>query len=287
MTSVVFHDFFLKFCQEVRERPILLILDGHLTHLDVETAIYARNNQVTIIKLPAHTTDLLQPLDKTCFKTLKYTWDQNILQWYRSNQRKMQKSEFVNILCKIWHSGLTSDNIKIGFTSVGIYPCDRNKYPVSRLDPEKLSRYNSMKQQTTNNSECHLSNPRLEPPSTPSCSLSKPSTSSAAPQCCDPGPSTSGRAMALQIEFTTPSESDFQTENIPDKTSSPLISYGSLSPGTFETLLLQKIKKTEAPKKTRKRIDSGAKVITSEEWIATEKLNREKEEVERKKKEGK
>ncbi|KAJ8871500.1 hypothetical protein PR048_027822 [Dryococelus australis] len=115
MTSTVFHQYFLKFCQEVKERPLLLIFDGNLTHLDVDTALSAKNNQIEIIKLPADTTDVLQPLDTACFKTLKYTWDLNILKWYRSNQRILTKSEFVDMLCSIWSEGITSENVKSGF----------------------------------------------------------------------------------------------------------------------------------------------------------------------------
>ena len=116
MTSEVFNDFFIKFCNEIKERPLLLISDGHMTHLDVETAIYAKNNRVSIIKLPAHTTDILQPLDTACFKTLKYYWDQKVTEWYRANQRKMLKSEFIDLLCQVWHSGLTPNNVKKGFS---------------------------------------------------------------------------------------------------------------------------------------------------------------------------
>lgn len=146
MTTSIFNDYFIKFCREVKERPLLLLFDGHLTHLDIETANFARQNQVDIIKLPAHTTDILQPLDKSCFKTLKYNWDVSILKWYRQNQRKMGKDEFVDKLCATWYEDMPSENIKAGFESVGLYPYDRNKYPVSRFDPEKLTRYKAEQQ---------------------------------------------------------------------------------------------------------------------------------------------
>lgn len=35
MTSRVFKDFFAKFCEQVKQRPLLLILDGHTTHLSI------------------------------------------------------------------------------------------------------------------------------------------------------------------------------------------------------------------------------------------------------------
>ena len=43
--------------------PRLMIYDGHLSHLNYDTIKHARINNVTISKLPPHTTDLLQPLD--------------------------------------------------------------------------------------------------------------------------------------------------------------------------------------------------------------------------------
>jgi len=43
--------------------PRLLIYDGHLSHVLYGTIELSRANKVSIIKLPPHTTDLLQPLD--------------------------------------------------------------------------------------------------------------------------------------------------------------------------------------------------------------------------------
>ena len=41
-------------------RPVLLIQDGHASHLSIELIELARANEVC---LPAHTTHVLQPLD--------------------------------------------------------------------------------------------------------------------------------------------------------------------------------------------------------------------------------
>lgn len=285
MTSVIFHAYFEKFCQEVKERPLLLIFDGHLTHLDIETAIYAKNQQVIIVKLPAHTTDVLQPLDKTCFKTLKYTWDLNIIQWYRSNQRKMTKSEFVNILCSIWYDGLPSDNVKAGFTSAGIYPVDRKKYPVSRLDPEKLARYNAelkKKIEAADKSEnaipsVEVSNPSdVYQPSSSNWSQPPPSNDSESAV-----PSTSAECSVALSQSVTASPSTDRNSG----SSTPMIRTSPSTPRSFEMLLLQRLNKTVAPQKTRKKLASTAAIVTSEEWIAAEqKKKQEMEEKESRKK---
>ncbi|KAF2887426.1 hypothetical protein ILUMI_18747 [Ignelater luminosus] len=46
------------------ERPVLLIYDSHTTHTSTQLIRLAQQNQVTVMKLPSHTTHLLQPLDK-------------------------------------------------------------------------------------------------------------------------------------------------------------------------------------------------------------------------------
>ena len=71
MTTEVFHEWFTHFSRNVTERPLLLIFDGHLTHVSVEVIMKGIKEDITIIKLPPRVTDLLQPLDVACFAPLK------------------------------------------------------------------------------------------------------------------------------------------------------------------------------------------------------------------------
>ena len=57
------------------ERPVLLILDGHRSHIGYEVRRLAQANGVHLLKLPPHTTHLLQPLDVGVFNHLKRTWE--------------------------------------------------------------------------------------------------------------------------------------------------------------------------------------------------------------------
>ena len=81
MKANVFHKWFVEW--EARTRTTnnegeletcLMIYDGHLSHLNYTTIKLARETRVTILKLPPHTTDLLQPLDVAVFKSLKQKW---------------------------------------------------------------------------------------------------------------------------------------------------------------------------------------------------------------------
>ena len=48
---------------------------------------------------------------------------------------------FIDLLCKIWHKGLTPSNIISGFKRTGLYPLDKGKFPIERLDARFLRRY--------------------------------------------------------------------------------------------------------------------------------------------------
>ncbi|MES9880234.1 MAG: hypothetical protein ABW185_05060 [Sedimenticola sp.] len=46
-----------------RERPVVLILDNHDSHVTLPLVETAKENNVVIVGLPGHTTHFLQPLD--------------------------------------------------------------------------------------------------------------------------------------------------------------------------------------------------------------------------------
>ena len=52
-------------------RPILLIQDGHSSHMSIEAIEYSKVNGIFILCLPSHTSHILQPLDIGVFKSFK------------------------------------------------------------------------------------------------------------------------------------------------------------------------------------------------------------------------
>ena len=52
-------------------RPLLLLLDGHSSHYNLEAITLARENDVIIFTLVPHTTHEMQPLDTAVFGPLK------------------------------------------------------------------------------------------------------------------------------------------------------------------------------------------------------------------------
>ena len=116
MDSEAFAKWFENFCEDFKERLWLLIYDGHMTHVAMPVITLAMKENVILIKLPLHCTDRLQVLDKTCFSSLKKSWEQLLGECTNIHgvSYSLSRSEFVNSLCSIWRKGLNENNIKKG-----------------------------------------------------------------------------------------------------------------------------------------------------------------------------
>jgi hypothetical protein len=105
------------------ERPQILVLDGHDSHNFIELLELARENHIEIIELPSHTSNWLQPCDRTLFKPLK--------DYYREEAQELMsrfpgivtcRSNFTGLFAKAWEKAVTTANITSGFKACGIYP---------------------------------------------------------------------------------------------------------------------------------------------------------------------
>ena len=92
MTTTIFHDWFQTFVEKVETTPILLVFDGHMTHLSLANVELAKAENVSLIKLPTHCTDVLQPLDVSCFSPLKAKYEQFLTNFVHRTEVR-QKTE--------------------------------------------------------------------------------------------------------------------------------------------------------------------------------------------------
>ena len=112
--------------------------------MSIPTVLLAMEENISLIKLPAHCTDTLQPLDVSVFSPLKRCYEVELTKHvYDTGAREpLSKSNFVDMICKIWPQGMTQAKVKSGFQATGIYPVNRWKYKTARLDSVKLKSYN-------------------------------------------------------------------------------------------------------------------------------------------------
>ena len=67
MTSDMFLTFiqhFVKHVKPSKERPVLLLLDNHGTHINIDVVDIARENDIVILTFPPHCSHKLQPLER-------------------------------------------------------------------------------------------------------------------------------------------------------------------------------------------------------------------------------
>ena len=72
IVSFTFHGLKKYFLNTVLlKRPVMLVQDGHKSHMTVDLIDLAHANNVILFNLSPHTTHATQPLDKNIFKPLK------------------------------------------------------------------------------------------------------------------------------------------------------------------------------------------------------------------------
>lgn len=110
---------------------VLLIMDGHSSHCnDPDMLEYAEENKITLLCLPSHTTQFLQPLDRAFFKSLKSNYQHACNTYIKNNpDRKITRLQFGMLLSCAWNKSATVSNAVSAFKSTGITPLDPSIIP--------------------------------------------------------------------------------------------------------------------------------------------------------------
>ena len=93
-------------------RPVILIQDGHGSHVSIELIELARKNDVHLLCLPAHCTHILQPLDVGVFKSFKTKACSNYLAANPGCVVTLEKLAF--LVADAWPKAFTAVNIMAG-----------------------------------------------------------------------------------------------------------------------------------------------------------------------------
>ena len=107
-------------------RPLLLLLDGHMSHFSPTFVNKAAEEEVVVFCLPPHSTHKTQPLDKGVFGPLKLAWREVCHLYLTTNPGKVvTRYQFSYLFLKAWFQAMTPRNIISGFSMTGVYPTDR------------------------------------------------------------------------------------------------------------------------------------------------------------------
>lgn len=110
-----------------KEHPVLLLMDNHESHLSLEGVNFCRDNGITILTLPPHTSNRLQPLDRCVFGPFKKYYSESVHSWMLTHPNETLSIYVLPELCsKAWDRAATPENVKSGFLKCGISPFDRH-----------------------------------------------------------------------------------------------------------------------------------------------------------------
>ena len=111
MDTRLFSDWFQKFTEQNKERPMLLLFDGHLSHISIPVVQRAIEENIILLKFPPHVTDILQHLDKCCFGPLKWYWKKTLNERINITGllKAVDRAEFVNLISSVWHEGMNEN----------------------------------------------------------------------------------------------------------------------------------------------------------------------------------
>ena len=107
-------------------KRMVLILDGHKSHVTLEVLQKEKAHGLDMVSLPSHISHALQPLDISYFKPFKQSFRAYRDAWRRQNiGKKVGKQELAQWVSLGLQKALTPKNIQNGFRTAGIQPLNK------------------------------------------------------------------------------------------------------------------------------------------------------------------
>nr|XP_047124426.1 MFS-type transporter clz9-like [Hydra vulgaris] len=123
-----------------KEKPCLLLLDNHETHLSIEGLDLAKNNGIVMLTFPPHCTHKLQPLDKAVYGPLKNYINNAMTSWLVMNPGKtVTIYDIPKIVNIAFPKAVSPHNILSGFSATGIYPLNPDVFTENDYCPNYVT----------------------------------------------------------------------------------------------------------------------------------------------------
>jgi len=139
------------------ERPIILYVDGHSSHLTLPVAQFCMDHQIELIALFPNATYLIQPLDVALFRTLKSSWRDCTNDWRVQNQRNLRREDFGPLLKKAIERIELPRGMSNGFRKCGLFPFSADALQYNQLlQKKKIDETVISRAEAEQNAENHL-----------------------------------------------------------------------------------------------------------------------------------
>jgi len=108
-----------------------LLIDGHSSHFNPEFIRQAASHGVMVFCLPPNTTHVCQPLDSTCFRSLKAFWNEACDGYMGCHPGKVITIyQFSMLFASAFFKAFTPRNIIASFRATGVFPPNRRAIPI-------------------------------------------------------------------------------------------------------------------------------------------------------------
>ncbi|KAJ4451842.1 hypothetical protein ANN_03320, partial [Periplaneta americana] len=131
MQSELFYEFLANFFHPwLKENnvtlPVILFVDGHVSHLSLHTSQFCDQNGIILVALYPNATHILQPMDVAVFRTLKENWKRQVHEWRINHLDNpiLKKKDFAKLLKEVVDKHVTHSVLANGFRKCGLYPWD-------------------------------------------------------------------------------------------------------------------------------------------------------------------
>lgn len=125
MQQKEFVDFMRHFIERSRaskDRPSLLLLDNHSSHLSIDALDLASNFGITLLSFPPHCSHRMQPLDMSMYGSLTNFYKTHFSGWTKNNVgRNLEIQHIPAIISSVLPGAVTPHNVMAGFVATGIY----------------------------------------------------------------------------------------------------------------------------------------------------------------------
>lgn len=140
---------FLKFLRHFKkharpsvEQPALLIFDNHESHMTIAGLDFCKENGIIVLTLPPHSSNKLQPLDKSVFAPIKRRYNAACDNWMRlpTNAAKTITMHDIPGLSRLpIQEAATISNIQSGFRVTGICPLNEDIFTDEDFLPSEVT----------------------------------------------------------------------------------------------------------------------------------------------------
>ena len=115
---------------------MVLLFDGHFSHISLNLVTISRENRVHHMLLPSNTTHVLQTLDVGVYGPVKQAW-KTILGRYKMFTRaaNISKEDMPMLVSQLWDASFKPQHLKGGFQETGLFLINKQAIPSWKVAP--------------------------------------------------------------------------------------------------------------------------------------------------------